>query len=84
MYPELLSSFPHMLLEPGNRPALHPEHLEELVVERLRLALLIRSAPPLTSEPSCPDPDLIPRHTGHITPPVGAPTKNPVTDTPWR
>ena len=39
-----------MLLITRDHPPLNPEHLEEVVVEALRLTLLVRRVPPLLRE----------------------------------
>ena len=49
-----------MLLVARHRPAAHVEHLEELVVEALRLALLVRGVPPLLGEGRRADPHFVP------------------------
>jgi len=49
-----------MLLVAGDGPAAHVEHLEEVVVEALRLALLVRGVLPLRGEGRGADTNLVP------------------------
>ena len=61
MKPERLSSFATWGLVARDAPPPHPEHVEEGVVEALRLALLVGRIPPLIGEGGGTSANLVPR-----------------------